>query len=307
MLNLEGLTLPVVNTADGTITLSFLVAAIAGALLLLLLLLSFFRAGVTAALALISVLAIGIGGAWLWMERERLEQRRALETRIIALDAQAVAPDSVLACIDGALGDTVDGGCERAVFASPEAVAAASSYVAARLSLVDDGFRLAGRDPEVERALDRSRRTLEQDRFGVVANVLAIRNGCSAERCDVFVLLRDSTRVRANLKDRTFDSTVARHAAAWSARPARSGASSQAPAATPPSAGVNFPSAASIPPVSIMNAEPPAPQPPSAGAGTDPPTAAAPPPPRRPAPAARPPATQARPLPPPGTAGPQRP
>ena len=293
MLNLEGLTLPVVNTADGTITLSFLVAAIAGALLLLLLLVSFLRAGATGLLALICVLAIGFGGAWLWTERERLEQRRALETRIMALDAQAVAPDSVLACIDGASGDAVDAGCERAVFASPEALAAVSSYVAARLSLVDDGFRLAGSDPEVERALDRSRRTLEQDRFGVVANVLAVRNGCSAERCDAFVLLRDSTRVRANLKDRTFDNTVGRFAAAWSARPARGGASSQAPTAPQPSAGVNFPSAASIPPVSIMNAEPP--------------TAAAPPPARRPAPAARPPATQVRPLPPPGTATPPRP
>jgi|RhiMetdeSRZDD1v2_1073273.scaffolds.fasta_scaffold01495_23 hypothetical protein len=304
MLNLEGLTLPVVNTADGTITLSFLVAAIAGALLLLLLLVSFLRAGATGLLALICVLAIGFGGAWLWTERERLEQRRALETRIMALDAQAVAPDSVLACIDGASGDAVDAGCERAVFASPEALAAVSSYVAARLSLVDDGFRLAGSDPEVERALDRSRRTLEQDRFGVVANVLAVRNGCSAERCDAFVLLRDSTRVRANLKDRTFDNTVGRFAAAWSARPARGGASSQAPTAPQPSAGVNFPSAASIPPVSIMNAEPPAP---SAGAATEPPTAAAPPPARRPAPAARPPATQVRPLPPPGTATPPRP
>jgi hypothetical protein len=241
----------------------------------------------------------------MWMEHQRLEQRRALETRIMALDAQAVAPDTVLACIDGVLGDAVDAGCERAVFASPEAVAAASSYVAARLSLVNDGVRLGDRDPEAERALDRSRRALEQDRFGVVANVLAVRNGCSAERCDAFVLLRDSSRVRANLKDRTFDTTVARYAAAWSARPARGGASSQAPTTPQPSAGVNFPSAASIPPVSIMNTEQPAP---SAGAATDPPTAATPPPGRRPAPAARPPATQARPLPPPpGTAAPPRP
>ena len=307
MLNLEGLTLPVVNTAGGTITLSFLVAGIAGALLLLLLLLSFFRAGVTALLALMSVLVISIGGAWLWMERERADQRRALEARIMALDAQAVAPDSVLACVDGAVGDTVDAGCERAVFASPEAIAAALSYVAARLSLVDDGLRVSGRDPEVGRALERSRRTLEQDRFGVVANVLMVRNGCSAERCDAFVLLRDSTRVRANLKDRTFDSAVARYAASWSTRTARTGAGSQTPAAPPPSAGVNFPSAASIPPVSIMNAEPSGPPP--AGGAADTPGAAAttPPPPRRPAPAARPPATQARPLPPPGTTAPPRP
>jgi hypothetical protein len=302
MLNLEGLTLPIVNTTDGTITLSFLVAGIAGALLLLLLVMGVFRAGVMALLALIAVLTIGIGGAWLWTERERMDQRRALETRIVALDAQSVAPDSVLACVDGTVGDTVDAGCERAVFASPEAVAAAASYAAARLSLVEDGLKFAARDPEIAAALDRSRRTLEQDRFGVVANILMVRHGCSAERCDAFLLLRDPTRVRANLKDRTFDNTVARHAAAWTTRAARTGAS-QAPAASQPSAGITFPSAASIPPVSIMNTEPSGPASATGSAPPDTPSAA-PQPPRRPAPAARPPATQARPLPPPGTTAP---
>jgi hypothetical protein len=305
MLNFEALTLPIVNPTDGTITLSFAVAGTVGALLLLLLVVGVFRAGVTALLVLISLGAIGVGGAWLWTERERTDQRRVLETRIIALDAQSVAPDSVLACVDGTVGDTVDAGCERAVFASPEAVAAASSYAAARLSLVEDGLKFAARDPDIAAALDRSRRALEQDRFGVVANVLMVRHGCSAERCDAFVLLRDPTRVRANLKDRTFDSTVARHAAAWSTRPARTGAS-QAPAGSPPSAGINFPSAASIPPVSIMNTEPSGPASATAGAPPDAPSAA-PQPPRRPAPAARPPATQARPLPPPGTTAPPRP
>src|SRR5262245_43641987 len=150
MLNLEGLTLPVVNAESGTITLSFLVAGVAGALLVLLLLLSFFRAGITALLALLAVVVIGGGGAWVWAERERVDHRRTLDARIVALDAQAVAPDSVLACVDGPLGDTVDAGCERAVFGSPEAIAAASSYVAARLALLDEGLRQSGRDPEVE-------------------------------------------------------------------------------------------------------------------------------------------------------------
>jgi hypothetical protein len=304
MLNLEGLTLPVVNTASGTITVSFLVAGMAGLLLLLLLLLTLFRAGVTGLLVFIAVLAVGIGAAWLWMERERVEERRALEARILALDAQALAPDSVLACIDGPNGDAVDTGCERALFAGPESLAAASSYVAARLALLADGLKFAARDPDFSSALDRSRRALEQDRFGVVANVLMVRNGCTAERCDALVLLRDPTRVRANLRDRTFDSTVARYAATWLTRAARVGAGQTPTQPAPPSAaGLNFPSAASIPPVSIMNAEPS-----SAGTPAESPAAATPQPPRRPAAAARPPATQARPLPrPPAGPPPPRP
>jgi hypothetical protein len=308
MPSLEGLSLPMINSADSTITLPFWLAGVTAALLLLFFILALFRGGLAGTLVLVMLLAAGIGGAWAWLEHGRTEERRVIEARVTGLDAQALASDSVLACLDGPLGETVEVGCERALFASPETVAAASSYVSARLALLADGTKLAGRDPELAGTLERTRRSLEQDRFGVVANVLSVRNGCTAERCDVLVLLHDPTRVRNNLKERTFDATVVRYAAAWSTRAPRNasaaiGAGGGPGTPLPPS--YNLPSSASIPPVSIMGPEP-------SGASTNPPAeappaAALPQPPRRPATAQRP-APPPRPLPaPPAPAAPARP
>ena len=58
---------------------------------------------------------------------------------------------------------------------------------------------------------------LELDRFGFVAQVLATRYGCTAERCDALAMFRDPSRIQANLAAHTFDGLVERHAAAWSA------------------------------------------------------------------------------------------
>jgi hypothetical protein len=120
------------------------------------------------------------------------------------------------------------------------------------------------------------RNALEKDRFGVVAHVLAVRKDCTAEKCDALNLFRDAARIRANLRENTFDAHLGRAAPTWSARPIAEGGIEPAPArgsALPP--GYNLPSAESIPPVSIMTSEP---------AGTNAPAAAQgpPTPPRRP-------------------------
>ena len=312
MPSLDGLSLPIINSADSTVTLPFWLAGVVAALLLLFFILALFRGGLTGTLALVALLAAGTGAAWAWLEHGRMEERRALEARISGLDAQALASDSVLPCLDGPVGDAVEAGCERALFASPEAIAAASSYASARLALLSDATKFAARDPEFAGALERTRRGLEQDRFGVVANVLLVRNGCTPERCDLLVLLRDPTRVRSNLKERPFDTIVARYAATWSTRGARNTAGAGAPGGAP---GIplppnyNLPSSASIPPVSIMTNEPSGAAA-SMPADTAPPAAAPPQPPRRPAAAQRP-AAQARPnplpVPPPTSAPPPRP
>ena len=114
------------------------------------------------------------------------------------------------------------------------------------------------------------RRAIELDRFGIAAHVLAVRDGCTAERCAAFALLRDADVIKANLKAQVFDQYVSRYAADWNkaapvaekAGAGRSPArlSRPPPAKTPVSSKYDFPSAASIPPVSIMNAEPPLPK-----------------------------------------------
>ena len=43
--------------------------------------------------------------------------------------ARAIAPGSALSCLDEMAGEAVEAACEKGVFASPEAVAAAVKYV----------------------------------------------------------------------------------------------------------------------------------------------------------------------------------
>jgi hypothetical protein len=223
--------------------------------------------------------------------------RQALEARAAELTARAIAPGSPLTCLDGVASPTVEAACEKALFASAESIAAALAYVDARLSLLAAGLELAGRDRSYEMSLERSRRAIEADRFGIVAQVLATR-GCTSTECPAFKLVRDTSRIVSNLKQRAFDANVVMHAGAWrgdgvevgAAAPEKGTAASaaSAPTGVPVASKYDFPSAASIPPVSIMNAEPPAPpaepNPPSApAAAASAQRAPNPPPPRRPA------------------------
>jgi hypothetical protein len=205
-------------------------------------------------------------------ESARESERRALDVRMSELAIRALTPDSPLACLDGIAGDTVETACEKALFSNPEITASAVSYVAARLNLLAYGLEVANRrDPLDASALLALRQSLESDRFGIVAQVLSLRDSCTPAQCDTFALLRDTSRVRANLKDRTFDGYVARYSANWAEHDARLGqpaadAASSGPATTgsigPGSrpvlapSRIDFPTASSIPPVSIMTPEP---------------------------------------------------
>jgi hypothetical protein len=223
--------------------------------------------GFGARVALVTAIALG-GGLFFfeqWNEYQRTAERHALEGRALDLLARAAAPGSPLGCLDALAGETVEAACEKAVFASPEATAAAVSYVAAQLALL-----AAGQDLTAELAQSavfaQLRRAVEHDRFGIAAHILAARDGCTAEQCAAFAVLTDASRIGANITAQTFAARVKQHAAAWPAE----GAS--APAAPPPVAGLApqppagaaarhpnglfFPSATSIPPVSIMTAEP---------------------------------------------------
>jgi hypothetical protein len=124
------------------------------------------------------------------------------------------------------------------------------------------------------------RHALEADAFGVVAQVLAARDGCTPAQCGAFALLQDTRRISTNLAERPFEARLKQYAAAWPASGGRPVASTPPPAAAPqPTAAAGprvpnnlyFPSASSIPPVNIMTAEPAAPQPPhdTTGAAAD--------------------------------------
>jgi len=218
---------------------------------------------------LIAIVVAGFGLALVVLDRaityERAAERRALDLRATDLAARALVPGSPLACLDGVAGGDVESACERILFARPETVAAATSYVAAQIDLLSDGAAFARRrDATFEHRLAGLRRAIGLDRFGIAAHVLTTREGCSAERCAVFEWLPDAGPLKANLRADLFAQSVERHRADWQAPPADAApTASVAPpgpvAGTAHATDFDFPSSASIPPVSIMDPEPKAP------------------------------------------------
>jgi hypothetical protein len=211
---------------------------------------------------------------------ERAAEERALLERNSQLSLSAAAPGSALSCLDGLAGEEIENACEKSVFADPQSAARAVSYISARLSLLADAAAAAGRGgPDVLGALAPTRRAIELDRFGIAAHVLAMREGCTVDKCPAFALLHDATTLKANFKARAFDAYIGRYAAAWGkgeTAPENAPQASNpeiAPVASAPEplspthpldSRYDFPSSASIPPVSIMNSEPPPPKEPAA-------------------------------------------
>ena len=208
---------------------------------------------------------LGATLAWAFLDaasvRDRSADRRALEARMAALDAESLAPGSPLACLNGLAGENVETACEKALFAAPATVASATSYVAARLSLLADmvayGKRGGG---NIDRMLLPLRHSLEADRFGFVAHTLAVADGCTSDQCKAFALLDNSRHIRANLSGQTLDRYLDHYLTVWAQPPdvPIADASSASPPAAPPHkvVDIDFPTSESIPAISIMNPEP---------------------------------------------------
>ncbi|MCK1653358.1 hypothetical protein IVA88_18220 [Bradyrhizobium sp. 149] len=169
-----------------------------------------------------------------------------------------------LSCLDDLAGDAVAIGCEKALFGAPDAAAAAVSATAARI----DRLMALGDAATAEKSLTPDvkvlRKSLERDRYGLVAHVLVARDGCTRFDCAAFRSLTDQQQVAANMDSHLYDTLVARYAPTWNApATAQSLPATAALAGLPPSmptgkpTNAEFPSASSTPPVSIMNPEPP--------------------------------------------------
>ena len=227
------------------------------AIILLITLIRAERTVANGALAVITLLAIGIAVAATVRRFDPLGADAAFDARAASPPVASVA---ALSCLDGLAGESVEAPCERALFASADVAAAAVSYTAAQISKLapsDDPSALA---PEQQSL----RRTLERDRYGLVAQVLVARDHCTENDCQAFRVFSDTSQIKNNMRDRVYDATINRYAAAWSG-----GGAAPAPAvaaiaplmpSTPGPTGrpttIDFPSAASIPPVNIMSAEP---------------------------------------------------
>lgn len=226
------------------------------------------RSVANGALTVITLLAIGIAVATM-MRASGGAAGPAAEMH--AASATSALP--ALACLDGLAGESVENACEKALFASPDTVAAAVSYTAAQVTrLAAAGNATAGKTLSPE--LSALRRTVERDRYGLVAQVLTSREGCTtAAPCPFFQSLTNPAQIASNMNERLYEGFVGRYAALWNTAAAVSSgmpagavpATPSAPVAALPPGTVpppgkpvsgDFPSAASIPPINIMTPEP---------------------------------------------------
>jgi hypothetical protein len=215
------------------------------------------------ALTVIALLAVGIAVAATIRSGPTTMGGTQAETSAESTPTPALPS---LACLDDLAGDMVLGVCEKAVFATPESTAAAVSYVAAQITRLTSYGDAAAASKIMTPDLQALRRSIEHDRYGIVAQVLQVRDHCSPTECAVFRALTDNHQIITNMDEHLYEGLVNRHAAMWTAAPQVT-ASTAAPAmgalaAYPPSmptgrpTTMDFPSSNSIPPVSIMSAEP---------------------------------------------------
>ncbi|MDA9407373.1 hypothetical protein, partial [Bradyrhizobium sp. CCBAU 45384] len=213
------------------------------------------------ALTVITLLSIGIAVAATMKIYGPVGQAAPAEART---QATVTATLPALACLDDLAGDAVAAGCERALFGAPDTAAAAVAYTAARIDRLTALGDAATADKSLTLDTKVLRKALERDRFGLVAQVLVRRDGCTQFDCAAFRSLTDQQQVAANMDSHLYDQLVARYAPIWNSPVAAPGALPPNPiAALPPSmpsgkpTNAEFPSASSTPPVSIMTPEPP--------------------------------------------------
>ncbi|MDB5546877.1 MAG: hypothetical protein JWP21_324 [Tardiphaga sp.] len=248
----------------------WLLLAIAGfvGLILLVALLRAERSVANGTLAAITLLAIGIVVAI------ALRDGATPESVSPAPPPQNAASLPALACLDDLAGETVLAACEKLLFSSPDTAAAAVAQTAAQLNRLVARGDVATANRAMTPDLQSLRRAIERDRYGLVAYVLSVRDGCKPEQCAAFDSLTDRTRIAANMTDKIYEAAIARYEPGWGA-PAIAAAPVSLMTPTMPTGkptNTDFPNSASIPPINIMTPEPPltAPRP----AATAPPSTA---------------------------------
>ncbi len=208
------------------------------------------------ALTVITLLAVGIAAA---------ATTRGFGSANVAAfnDNNSASPGTAaipaLSCIDDLAGEVVLAACEKVLFGSSESTAAALSYAARQITRLSEAGDVSATNSETSPQLEALRHAVEHDRYGLMAQVLVVRDHCTPTDCAAFSSLSDRRRIVANMEERTYDGLVARYSANWNIPPTPAvapvtGLIPGVPAGRPTNA--EFPSAASTPPVSIMTAEP---------------------------------------------------
>jgi hypothetical protein len=206
------------------------------------------------ALTVITLLAIGIAGAATIHGfgpggQATSAESSSVQTTNVALPA--------LSCVDDLAGDTVLTACEKALFGSAEAAAAAVSYAASQITRLTAFGDVAAANKSMTPEMQALRHAVERDRYGLIAYVLVARDHCTPSDCAAFRALTDNHQIVANMDGRVYDGLIARYAAVWNAPPPAAAVAALIPGVpTGKPTNAEFPTAASTPPVSIMTPEP---------------------------------------------------
>jgi hypothetical protein len=181
-------------------------------------------------------------------------------------ETQSARPTSAaspaLSCVDDLAGETVLAACEKVLFGSAESAAAAVSYAASRINRLTASGDIAAANDAMTGDLQALRRSVERDRYGLMAYVLVARDRCTPSDCAIFQALTDRHQIVANMDEKIYDGLIARYASSWNMPPAPAPAAAGPVAAFAPSmptgkpTTADFPSAASTPAVNIMTPEP---------------------------------------------------
>lgn len=230
--------------------------AVVGAFAAILLLLMLFRPSAErdplmlfAQFALVAVVgATAYFGLNYLEDSARVTARHGFDDRAAALGLLTVQP--AVACADVGADKPLGSACERSLFAEPERVAASLALARQRLAFLSDAVDYSAREPAYAERVAATRRALEADPYGFVAYVLANDDKCTAESCTRFRLLRDTNRVKENLRDRRFEGLVAKYEERW--REPKPVARAEPPAPAPQAETPPYP-----PPAPVVTTPPP--------------------------------------------------
>ncbi len=215
------------------------------------------KSAANGALAVITLLAIGVAVAATIRGFGPGGQFASAETRSVQ-PVRAGLPQ--LSCIDDLAGDAVLNACEKTLFGSAESSAAAVAYAASLITqLTGSGAVTAGGTSPSSEFLA-LRRAVERDRYGLMAYVLMARDHCTPQACLAFRSLADHRQIAVNMDDRVYENMITRYASSWNAPPqAGAGLIASLPTTMPTGkpTSAEFPTSASTPAVSIMAPEPP--------------------------------------------------
>src|SRR6201996_4874430 len=166
------------------------------------------------ALTVITLLAIGVAVADTLRGFGPTDGAAPTQTRS---PPQVSASLPALSCIDDMAGETVLTACEKVLFGSSESVAAAVSYMSARIGRLTALGDVASANRNITPELQALRRSIERDRYGLAAYVLLVRDHCTPSDCAAFRSLSDRTQVATNMDERIYDGLVMRYSPSWGA------------------------------------------------------------------------------------------